>query len=96
MGRWAEVARRFYPIHTGGHRTNYGGPMTRELLFEVVAEGKHYRFYTNGDTEGFGDCPVTINYFPALLRMRLANFHSPHRALVDQPREQDTVQRRNA
>ncbi len=41
--------------------------MQRELLFEVLAEGREYRIYTNGRVEGFGEGASVVNHFPRLL-----------------------------
>lgn len=38
--------------------------IVRELLFKVIAEGREYRIYTNGEIEGFGPDARVFNYYP--------------------------------
>lgn len=39
----------------------------RVLLFSVIAEGKTYNIFTNGEIEGFGDDAIIVNYFDLLV-----------------------------
>ena len=45
--------------------------MQRELLFEVFAEGREYRIYTDGAIEGFSEGSYIHNCFPVLLALHL-------------------------
>lgn len=45
--------------------------MQRELLFEVFADGREYRIYTNGEIEGFPEASYLHNCFPVLLALHL-------------------------
>jgi len=40
--------------------------VSTELLFYVLADGKEYRIYANGKTEGFGESVKIVNHFPRL------------------------------
>jgi hypothetical protein len=68
--------------------------MSTELLFYVLADGKEYRIYANGKTEGFGNDVRVFNRFPLIysdgLRLALAHaLECPECRTGVQPSEQN-------
>lgn len=57
--------------------------MSTELLFYVLADGKEYRIYANGKTEGFGDNVKIVNHFPRLCSGLLQAVQDPEYQAAD-------------